>query len=206
MSDWKPAEETPLTGVNRCKLTDCAHDLHCFLKDKKRHTPDGTCLSCGAALVDWPRVHRRDLADVEHTIRALKYEHIRHDFWCTVPLTDRAISFATKHGRKGILQEARSRIAAKLAQPGSFADWGQTPFENKGNAIHFAQHATATCCRRCIEVWHGIARDQVLSSSEVEYFAQLILRYVVDRLPDLLDEPTLLTAPHRRIRSMRSAS
>jgi hypothetical protein len=206
VTDWQPSEEKPLTGVKRCKLTDCAHDLHCFLKDKKRVTPDGTCLSCGADLIDWRRMHQRDLADIDHTIRALKYEHIRHEFWCTVPLTERAVSFARKHGRKGILQEARTRVEVKLVQPGNFADWGQTPFEDKGNAIHFAQHATATCCRRCIEVWHGIARDQVLSASEVEYLAQLILRYVVDRLPDLLDDAIVPPAKPRQARAMRKVS
>jgi len=158
-------------------------------------------MECGADLINWPRVHQRDVRDVDHTIQALKYEHIRHDFWCEVQLTPRAVSFARKHGRSGILREARARIETKLVQPGTFADWGQTPFENKGNAIHFAQHATATCCRRCIEVWHGIARDEVISRNDVEYFSQLILRYVVDRLPDLAAKPVAFPR-----KTMRKAS
>lgn len=189
MSAWKPSEERPLRGVNRCKVTDCGNQLHCFLKDRRRKTPEGTCLTCGAALVDWRRVHQRDLRDVEYTIASLKLEHIRHAFWCDIPLTPKATAFARKLGRSGILVAAHDRIQTKLQEPGTFADWGQTPFEDRGNAVHFAQHATATCCRRCMEVWHAIPRDGVLSADDIKYFAQLIFRYVVDRLPDLTDGP-----------------
>lgn len=194
MSNWEPTEEKPLERVGRCKKTDCAKQLHCFLKDKRRRTPEGTCLTCGADLVDWARVHRRDVRDLNHTITALKYEHIRHEFWCALPLSERAVRFARKLGRLGIYHKARGRIEKKLMQPGRWADYGQVPFEDKADAIHFAQHATATCCRRCIEVWHGIARHQVLPEEDVEYFAKLILRYVVDRLPDLAEEP-IVPAP-----------
>jgi hypothetical protein len=189
MTDWAPTDERPLKRVKRCKKTDCANQLHCFLKDRQRRTPEGTCLKCGTNLINWDRVHRRDIRDVDHTIESLKYEHIRHEFWCKIPFTQRATLFARKHGRIGIYNEARTRIQTKLVEPGPFADWGQTPFEDKGNAIHFAQHATATCCRRCIEVWYGIQRSEVLSAEDVEYFSQLILRYVIDRLPDLAENP-----------------
>jgi hypothetical protein len=188
VNEWTPATEGPFKRVKRCKQTDCTQNLHCFLKDRKRRTPEGTCLSCGAQLINWDRIHRRDIRDVDHTVESLKLEHIRHEFWCTIALTTRAESFARKRGRSGIYREAVRRVQTKLAQPGRIADWGQTPFEDTGNAIHFAQHATATCCRRCIEVWHGITRDEILSVADVEYFAQLILKYVIDRLPDLPEE------------------
>jgi Domain of unknown function (DUF4186) len=206
MSAWKPSEEKPLKGVKRCKKTDCAKQLHCFLKDRHRKTPEGTCLECGAAPVDWHRVHRHDLKDVEYTIAALKREHIRHEFWCNIPWTPKATTFARKHGRSGILRTARVRIETKLRQPGKFADWGQIPFEDRGDAIHFAQHATATCCRRCMEVWHAIARDRALSAHEVEYFAQLILCYVVDHLPDLADGPIKAPRKARTTSTLRKAS
>lgn len=188
MGNWTAPKDKPLEGVKRCKKTDCSKNLHCFLKDRKRRTPEGTCLACGIDLVDWRRVHRRDIGDIEHTLSALKHEHIRHEFWCTVDLTPRAINFALRNGRRGVLEKARQRIRKKLQQPGPYANWGQTPFEDKGNAVHFAQHATATCCRRCIEVWYGIPKSQVIEEHDVEYFARLILRYVVDRVPGLSEE------------------
>jgi len=28
--------------------------------------------------------------------------------------------------------------------------------EGSAEIVHYAQHATAACCRKCIEYWHGI--------------------------------------------------
>lgn len=55
-------------------------------------------------------------------------------------------------------------------------DERQTPF--KGHPVFIAQHATATCCRKCLEKWHKIPRDKVLDEKEVEYFAGLITEWI----------------------------
>jgi hypothetical protein len=188
MGKWTPPADKPLKGMKRCRRTDCSNGLHCFLKHRTRRTPEGTCITCGVDLIDWSRVHRRDLRDVSHTIEVLKSEHIRHEFWCTVPLTDRAITYARRLGRGGVLASARARIASAVGKPANDWDGRQTPWEDKGHALHYAQHATATCCRKCIEVWHGIARKEELSATDVEYFAQLLFKYVVTRIPDLAEE------------------
>jgi hypothetical protein len=193
MGKWKPPEKTPLKGMKRCYETDCPNGLHCFLKHRSRKTRDGTCLRCGVELIDWRRVHRRDLHDVEHTNNALQNEHIRHEFWCAVPLSERALTYARRYGRARLIDLARKRIRSSVGRPASSWDGRQTPFEDKGHILHYAQHATATCCRKCIEVWHGVPRDVSLSGEDIEYFAQLLFRYVVSRIPDLPDAP--LRAP-----------
>jgi hypothetical protein len=188
MNEWTAPPEKPLKGVNRCHQTDCTNGLHCFLKHRKRRTSEGTCLTCGYALVDWSRVHRRDINDVTHTIQMLTLEHVRHEFWCTVQLTERATTYARRLGRVGLIDAALKRVASSVGKPAGAWDGRQTPWENKGHALHYAQHATATCCRKCVEVWHGIPRDQALSEADIEYFAQLLLRYVLIRMPDLVSE------------------
>jgi hypothetical protein len=57
-----------------------------------------------------------------------------------------------------------------------------------GNIIFYGQHATACCCRRCIEVWHGISRKRDLTEDEVRYFTELVCLYIRHRLPELSDE------------------
>ncbi len=99
MAEWTAPPEKPLKGMKRCRQTDCANGLHCFLKHRKRRTPDGACIACGSGLVDWTRVHQRDLNDVSHTIEMLKLEHVRHEFWCTVEVTERAATYARRLGR-----------------------------------------------------------------------------------------------------------
>ena len=44
--------------------------------------------------------------------------------------------------------------------------------------IFTAQHATATCCRGCLEKWHKIEKTHILSSYEIDYIVSVIMRYL----------------------------
>ena len=37
------------------------------------------------------------------------------------------------------------------------------------DAVFIAQHATATCCRGCLEQWHSIRKGRALTLEEKEY-------------------------------------
>ncbi|HGF5614082.1 TPA: DUF4186 family protein [Klebsiella quasipneumoniae subsp. similipneumoniae] len=41
------------------------------------------------------------------------------------------------------------------------------------------QHATATCCRGCLEKWHAIPHGRALSEQEQRYIVQVIHRWLV---------------------------
>lgn len=58
-----------------------------------------------------------------------------------------------------------------------------------GNTIFYAQHATATCCRKCLQEWYGIPLGVPLTEEQLAYFTELVMRYIDERLPDLKDEP-----------------
>jgi hypothetical protein len=47
---------------------------------------------------------------------------------------------------------------------------------------HYGQHATATCCRRCFEYWHGVPLERPLDSEHLEYATALVWRYIEERL------------------------
>ena len=64
-----------------------------------------------------------------------------------------------------------------------FRDSTQTP--ERKNVIVYAQHAIATCCRRCIEAWHGIDRNQPLTEVEHRFITELIMIYIRKRMPEL---------------------
>jgi hypothetical protein len=71
----------------------------------------------------------------------------------------------------------------------------------QGNAIFYAQHATATCCRTCLAYWHDIPKGRSLTVEELDYCARLLDLYLDRRLPELDDEPIQVprrrsTAPH----------
>jgi hypothetical protein len=52
----------------------------------------------------------------------------------------------------------------------------QTPM--RGHPIFIAQHATATCCRGCLEKWHRIPRGRMLSEAEIQYVLGVLGRWL----------------------------
>lgn len=169
-----------------CDTTDCEHGLHCFRtsKQKAKHPP-GTCCECGADLVGWHRVKRRDIADVVNTFDELKKEWIRHHYWHE-PIDRRAMNNALRKGRAGLRRKAPNRIRSSIGRAQNYNEGRQTPWT--GQIMYYAQHATATCCRRCVEYWHGIPQSRDLTDAEVEYCSELCLRYLFERLPALPEE------------------
>lgn len=178
----------------KCTSTDCENDLHCF-KQLKKMTPDqrGKCRDCGADLVDWKRLHRRDMGDAANTFDALQHEMIRHYFFHR-PVDDAAMRHAQRKGRDQLKDSARDRLRKYLAVAEPPRDGRQTPLE--GNVIYYAQHATATCCRTCLEYWHSIPKGGPLTEAEFDYCVGLVDLFLDEKLPDLADEP--ITVPRRR--------
>lgn len=41
-----------------------------------------------------------------------------------------------------------------------------------------AQHATATCCRGCLEKWHRIPKGRELTEAEQEYIVNVIMEWI----------------------------
>jgi hypothetical protein len=148
----------------------------------------GTCRECGASLVDWNRVHERNLEDVEHTFVELRRELIRHHFWHT-EIDERAWNHARRKGGVALRATARHRIIKSVGPSSDDNPWDgrQTPFE--GNSLFYAQHATAACCRKCIEYWHAIPASRNLDAEEIDYLTALVVRYLDERLPHLPDGP-----------------
>lgn len=171
----------------KCTSADCENELHCF-KQLKRMSPDelGKCRYCGADLVDWDRVHIRNLTDVSYTFEVLKHEMIRHFFFHKT-IDEKAIRHAQRKGRIRLIEAAKLRLVKYLAPAKPSYDGRQTPFE--GNSIFYAQHATATCCRTCLEYWHNIPKGRKLRKEELDYCLALLKCYFDERLTHLADAP-----------------
>lgn len=50
--------------------------------------------------------------------------------------------------------------------------------EPHGHPVFLAQHATATCCRGCLEKWHGIPQGRALTTQEQEYVVSVIMKWI----------------------------
>ena len=168
---------------------DCAQGLHSYVRWKPRgqsYRSEG-CRACGAQLVDWRRLDQHDIGDIEYTVSSLQHELIRREFW-NKPLDEKAINHAKRKGLVGLRLATAHRLRKYLGRPRSelSRDGMQTPFA--GNVIFYAQHATATCCRKCVEAWHGIDREQPLTPGHVSYMTELVMHFVERRLQAYLSE------------------
>ena len=181
--DWNV--EKPLSTI-KCTSADCENDLHSFLRMRPRGQSyrNGECRECGIDLIDWHRLDQRDLSDVDHTVASLERELIRHVYWHK-SIDQRAINHAKRKGLSGMREAAIMRLRNSVGPPRSKLprDGGQTGFSR--NAIFYAQHATATCCRKCIEAWHGIEKENPLTTEQIGYMTELVMHYIQQRVPNL---------------------
>ena len=116
-------------------------------------------------------------------------ETIRAKFW-RKPIGDELIAKARATGRSGLRDEARHILTRVLGPQPKGTPWDSQGTKFDGTVLYFAQHATACCCRRCAQEWHGIPDDRPLKPSELDYMVELAMRYVDRRLPDLPDSGT----------------
>jgi hypothetical protein len=181
----KPSKPLGIT----CLGSDCENNLHCFKKSRKMAETDrGKCRTCGADLIDWKRVHQRDLVDAQFTFDALSKEFIRHYYW-HIPIDEKAQRKARNKKTAEIKEAVKKRLVKSIAPINNVWDGRQTPYD--GNIIYYAQHAVACCCRKCMEYWHGIPRKAELTEDQINYFTDLMMMYINDRMPDLLERESI---------------
>ena len=79
-------------------------------------------------------------------------------------------------GLNTVLVQARAILEDRLVPAQLKGDGRQTPFQ--GHPVFVAQHATATCCRKCLAKWHGIGTGAALTAEEVDYVLQVLRRWL----------------------------
>jgi len=85
-----------------------------------------------------------------------------------------------------VLSHAAEFIEKRLAPAEPANDGKQTPWRN--HPVFVAQHATATCCRGCLEKWHAIAKGKELSKEEKEHVKEAIRGWLSQYESDLTGE------------------
>lgn len=91
-------------------------------------------------------------------------------------LQGRELAYLQTWGLPHVLKQGADLIAQRLAPAEPKNDGRQTPWRN--HPIFVAQHATATCCRGCLEKTHGIARGHALTAEETEHVLAAIERWL----------------------------
>ncbi|MEU9442215.1 DUF4186 domain-containing protein [Streptomyces sp. NPDC048304] len=119
-----------------------------------------------------------DPAWLDQRLDALAREPFRARFH----LRGRDRATAELKGPATIRRHAYDLIAGRLAPAAPYKDGKQTPY--RGHPVFVAQHATATCCRGCLERRHGIPKGRELTRAEHVYVVDVICRWIEREMRD----------------------
>lgn len=84
--------------------------------------------------------------------------------------------YLARRGLEVVLRHGTEFIRDRLAPARPDRDGKQTPF--RSHPFFVAQHATATCCRSCLEKWHRIPRGRPLSEEEQRHVIAVAGRWL----------------------------
>lgn len=112
------------------------------------------------------------MRDLDELFSALTKSRFRARF----ALKPKELAYCLSKGRSTIRDHAADFIARRLAPAEIANDGKQTPY--RGHPVFIAQHATATCCRSCLEKWHQIPKGTTLSPDEQAQAVAAIMRWI----------------------------
>lgn len=112
------------------------------------------------------------MRDLDQLFAALATSNFRAGF--TLNQKDR--QYLQQKGVSEVLNHAEDFIAKRLAPAFIQNDGKQTPM--RGHPVFVAQHATATCCRGCLQKWHHIPAGKALNLEEQAYVVVVLERWL----------------------------
>lgn len=132
--------------------------------------PESPALSAGGSPRDLPR-----LGPVFDRLKQSTFRRQRR-------LPQRELEHLRNRGMALVRGEAAELIATRLAPARPPEEGRQTPY--RGHPVFVAQHATATCCRSCLQTWYGIRKGQPLTDREQEYVLRVLTTWLAGYLED----------------------
>lgn len=108
----------------------------------------------------------------EEVLERLSKSNFRRKFRLREP----ELEYIRQKGIDVIYSHARDFIAKRIAPAVIKNDGKQTPM--KGHPVFIAQHATACCCRGCINKWHHFSKNCELTQAQQDYLTGLIMAWI----------------------------
>ena len=87
-------------------------------------------------------------------------------------LRGKELEYLHRKGLPVVLEHAADFIEKRLAAALPANDGRQTPMRH--HPVFIAQHATATCCRGCLEKWHAVPKGRPLEPAEKQYILEVL--------------------------------
>jgi hypothetical protein len=108
------------------------------------------------------------MRDVQEVLSRLSHSPFRS----RIHLGDKELDYLRSKGMREVLKHAAEFIEKRLSPATPVNHGKQTPWRN--HPVFVAQHATATCCRRCLQKWHQIPKGKALTAEEQGYIVDVI--------------------------------
>jgi hypothetical protein len=105
----------------------------------------------------------------------------RSEFRRRFRLGAKEVEYLRQKGLATIREHTRDFITSRLANANPANDGRQTPMKN--HPVFIAQHATATCCRSCLQKWHRIGKGKPLTPKQIDYLVEVISRWLTEQNP-----------------------
>ena len=111
---------------------------------------------------------------INNKINALSKSKFRSSFH----LRKYMYEYIDKQGIETIEKHCEDFINTRLSIYNIEKDGKQTP--TKGHPVFIAQHATACCCRGCLEKWHKIPKEKDLNEKEKKFIKALLMTWIIN--------------------------
>lgn len=112
------------------------------------------------------------MRDLDELFTALGASPFRRRF----RLRGKELEYLHEKGLERVMQHAADFIEKRLAPAQPANDGKQTPMRH--HPVFIAQHATATCCRTCLEKWHSIPKGHALRTEEKQHILAALKRWL----------------------------
>lgn len=104
----------------------------------------------------------------------------KSSFRSNFKLSKKDKEYIQSKGMSTIRVHAADFISKRLEPAFISNDGKQTPM--RGHPVFVAQHATATCCRGCLEKWYGIKKGTKLTIKQKEFIVDLIMKWISNNM------------------------
>lgn len=116
------------------------------------------------------------MRDLDELFAALAKSTFRAGF----KLNSKDMAYLQQKGLSTVLDHAEDFIQSRLAPAIIENDGKQTPM--RGHPVFVAQHATACCCRGCLQKWHQIPQGRELTLAEQAYIVVVLEKWLREKV------------------------
>lgn len=109
---------------------------------------------------------------IEQALSKLDRSRFRSSFY----LTKKEREYLEDKGMETMRRHAQDFVRQKLAPAEPANDGKQTPMH--GHPVFKAMHATACCCRGCLNKWYRVPQGRELTESEQERIVNLLMAWL----------------------------